>query len=143
MKLKKEDTLWIINKTNHKYLTRDWLRDTYIYRSSCWCRYILPNAIVLTFLMLEFTWLQNSVSLTSVDIYFFQGEGVQRIVQGITVFVIGGGPGTIYMCWIFQEGGRGWTPPPPEPPSRSVDDLAMVKSKDLASAPLWHIVDTK
>lgn len=32
--------------------------------------------------------------------------------------------------------------PPPGPPSRSVDDLAMVKSKDLASAPLWHVVDT-
>lgn len=40
-----------------------------------------------------------------------------------------------------KEGGDG--PPPPGPPSRSVDDLAMVKSKDLASAPLWHIVDTK
>lgn len=141
MKLKKEDTLWIINKTNHKYLTRDWLRDTYIYRSGCWCRYILPNAIVLTFLLLKFTWLQNSVSLTSADIYFFQGEGVQRIVQGITVFVIGGGPGTIYVFeFSKKEGGDG---PPPGPPSRSVDDLAMVKSKDLASAPLWHIVDTK
>lgn len=86
--------------------------------------------------MLEFTWLQNSVSLTSADIYFFQGEGVQRIVQGITVFVIGGGPGTIYVFEFSKKEG------PPGPHSRSVDDLAMVKSNDLASAPLWHVVDT-
>lgn len=142
MKLKKEDTLWIINKTNHKYLTRDWLRDTYIYRSSCWCRYILPNAIVLTFLMLKFTWLQNSVSLTSADIYFFSRGGGPTDCPRDNCVCHRRWSGDYICVWIFQAGGRGLTPPP-GPPSRSVDDLAMVKSKDLASAPLWHIVDTK
>lgn len=47
-----------------------------------------------------------------------------------------------YMCLNFPRRREGMDPPPPGPPSRSVDDLAMVKSKDLASAPLWHVVDT-